>query len=284
MARVVHISDLHFGRTRSELLRPLIALLNGTGADLIAISGDLTQRARSSQFRAARTFIERLEAPVLVVPGNHDVPLDDIFTRFLYPFRRFRKYISHELEPHFENDEITVTGMNTVNPYAWQRGRVGGRALRRVCAAFAAESGPESGPGSGTGGGRVRIVVAHHPFEHQPTDTKVLMKGAEKAVNALADCGADVILTGHLHSWRAEPFAERVGRRGALQVHAGTGLSTRLRGEENDFNVLTIHPGEIAVDRYAAGHGAETFRQVQRAVFRSGPQGWTAISGDTMPA
>ncbi len=276
MARLIHISDLHFGRTRPELLRPLIDLLNEVDADVIAISGDLTQRARSSQFRAARAFIDRLEAPVLVVPGNHDVPLDDVFTRMLFPYRRYRKWIDRDLEPHFENDEITVTGMNTVNPYAWQRGSVGSRAIRRVCRAFASAQ--------RNGGDRVRIVVAHHPFEHQPTDSKVLMKGAEKAVDALSDCGADVILTGHLHSWRAEPFAERVGRRGALQVHAGTGLSTRLRGEENDFNVLTVQPGEVAVDRHAAGHGDDTFRHVQRAVFRPGPQGWSAVSGDTMPA
>ncbi len=272
MARLIHISDLHFGRTRPELLRPLIDLLNGIEADLIAISGDLTQRARSSQFRAARAFLDRLEAPVLVVPGNHDVPLDAPITRMLFPFSRYRRWIERDLEPHFENDEIIVAGMNTVNPYAWQSGRVGSRAIRRVCSAFARE------------GDRLRIVVAHHPFEHQPTDTKVLMKGAEKAVDALADCGADVILTGHLHSWRAEPFAERVGRRGALQVHAGTGLSTRLRGEENDFNVLTVGREEILVDRYTAAHGADSFEHAQRVVFRSGPQGWTAVSGDTMPA
>lgn len=271
MARIIHVSDLHFGRTRPELLRPLITLLNDIGADLIAISGDLTQRARSSQFRAARAFIDRLEPPILVVPGNHDVPLDDLFTRFLLPYRRYRKWIDADLEPQFENDEITVTGINTVNPYAWQRGRIRSRTVRRVCRAFAREA------------DRLRIVVAHHPFEHQPTDTKVLMKGAEEAVDALAECGADVILSGHLHSWRAEPFAERVGRRGALQVHAGTGLSTRLRGEENDFNVLTAEPGEVMVDRYAAGHGAEKFDHVQRAVFRSGPQGWIATSGDAMP-
>ncbi len=272
MARLIHISDLHFGRTRPELLRPLIAVLNDIDADLVAISGDLTQRARSSQFRAARAFIDRLQAPVLVVPGNHDVPLEDVLTRMLFPFRGYRKWIDRNLEPQFENGEITVMGINTVNPYAWQRGRVGSRAVRRVCRAFDGE------------GDRVRIVVAHHPFEHQPTDTKVLMKGAAKAVDAFAECGADIILTGHLHAWRAEPFAERVGRRGALQVHAGTGLSTRLRGEENDFNVLTVGRGRVEVDRYAAGHGAERFEHVQRAVFCSGPQGWRAVSGDTMPA
>ncbi|HET7408754.1 MAG TPA: metallophosphoesterase [Paracoccaceae bacterium] len=267
MARLIHISDLHFGRTRGELLRPLIGQLNALEADLIAISGDLTQRARSSQFRAARAFLDRLEAPVLVVPGNHDVPLEDLLQRVLFPYRRYRKWIGEDLEPSFENGEMAVLGINTVNPLAWQRGKIGGRAVRRVCHAF------------GKVDGRVRIVVAHHPLEHRPTDTKALTRGAAQAVDAFAECGADIVLTGHLHSWRAEPFAERVGRRGALQVHAGTGLSTRLRGEENDFNVLTVGPAEVVVERHAAGHGAEAFAPVQRAVFRSGPEGWRAVPG-----
>lgn len=265
MARLIHISDLHFGRTRHELLRPLIEQLNGLEPDLIAISGDLTQRARSSQFRAARAFMDRLEPPTLVVPGNHDVPLEDLFTRVLFPFRRYRKWIDEQLEPSFENDEIAVIGLNTVNHLAWQRGRIGRHAVHRVRTAF---NGAD---------GRVRIVVAHHPLEHRPTDSKALMRGATQAIDAFAEAGADIVLTGHLHSWRAEPFAERVGRRGAVQVHAGTGLSTRLRGEENDFNVLTIGPEEVVVERYAAGHGQEAFEKVQTAIFRSDPQGWKAV-------
>jgi 3',5'-cyclic AMP phosphodiesterase CpdA len=267
MARLIHVSDLHFGRTRPELLRPLIRQLNELQADLIAISGDLTQRARSSQFRAARAFLDRLEAPTLVVPGNHDVPLEDLFTRVLFPYRRYRKWIGDELEPSFENDEMAVVGLNTVNPLAWQRGLIGRRAVRRVCHAF------------GRANGRVRIVVAHHPLEHRPTDTKALMHGAAEAIDAFAECGADIVLTGHLHSWRAEPFAERTGRRGAVQVHAGTGLSTRLRGEENDFNVLSVAPEEIVVERYAAGHGDDRFSSVQKAVFRSGQGGWRPVPG-----
>lgn len=267
MARLIHVSDLHFGRTRHELLRPLIEQLNALEADLVAVSGDLTQRARSSQFRAARAFLDRIESPVLVVPGNHDVPLENLFQRVLYPYRRYRKWIGRDLEPVFENGEVSVVGVNTVNPLAWQRGRIGRHAVRRVCRAF------------GKSDGRVRVVVAHHPLEHRPTDTKALMKGAPEAIDAFAECGADVILTGHLHSWRAEPFAERVGRRGALQVHAGTGLSTRLRGEENDFNVLTVHPREITVERYAAAHGETGFSAIQTAVFRSGPGGWKAVPG-----
>ncbi len=267
MGRLIHISDLHFGRTRPELLRPLIARLNELEADLIAISGDLTQRARSSQFRAARAFLDRLETPTLVVPGNHDVPLEHLIERVLFPYRRYRKWIGRELEPCFETDDMAVVGLNTVNPLAWQRGRVPRHAANRVRRAFHGES------------RRVCIVVAHHPLEHRPTDTKALMTGAGEAIDAFAEYGADIVLTGHLHSWRAEPFAERVGRRGALQVHAGTGLSTRLRGEENDFNVLTVTPDEVTVERHAAAHGEERFSPVQRAVFRSGPQGWRPVPG-----
>ena len=267
MSRLIHISDLHFGRTRHELLRPLIEQLNDLKADLIAVSGDLTQRARSSQFRAARAFLDRLEAPTLVVPGNHDVPLEDVFTRMLFPYRRYRKWIGNELEPSFVTGEIAVVGVNTVNHLAWQRGRISRHAVRRVCNAFDGEE------------RRVHVVVAHHPLEHRPTDTKALMHGAEDAIEAFAECGADIILTGHLHSWRAEPFAERVGRRGTLQIHAGTGLSTRLRGEENDFNLLTVTPDEVVVERYAAGHGEHGFSAIQKAVFRSGPDGWRPVPG-----
>lgn len=265
MTRLIHISDLHFGRTRSELLRPLIDQLNGLEAELIAISGDLTQRARSSQFRAARAFLDRLEIPTLVVPGNHDVPLEHLIERVFYPYRRYRKWIGRDLEPSFETDDVAVVGVNTVNPLAWQRGRISRHAVNRVCRAFDGDD------------RRVRVVVAHHPLEHRPTDTKALMRGAEAAVEAFAECGADVILTGHLHSWRAEPFAERVGRRGTLQVHAGTGLSTRVRGEENDFNVLTVTRDEVSVERYAAAHGEASYAPIQRAVFRSGPEGWRPV-------
>lgn len=265
MARLVHISDLHFGRTRPELLRPLIAEVNALGADLVAISGDLTQRAWSSQFRAARAFLDRLEAPVLVVPGNHDVPRGNLFERVVLPWRRYRKWITADLEPAFTGDEMAVLGLNTVNPLAWQRGRIGGSALRRVARAFEEVD------------DKVRIVVAHHPLEQRPTDTKALMDGAARAAAAFAESGVDIVLTGHLHAWRAEPFAARTDRRGVLQVHAGTGLSTRLRGEENDFNLLTVRADEVVVERYAAGYGAETFEPVHRAAFRSDSRGWHAV-------
>ena len=62
----------------------------------MAISGDLTQRARVVQFAEARAFLDRLPKPVIVVPGNHDIPLDDVASRFLRPLSGYRRYITDE--------------------------------------------------------------------------------------------------------------------------------------------------------------------------------------------
>lgn len=262
MRKVLHLSDLHFGRARPELEEPLLAAISATAPDLVAISGDLTQRARNAQFEAARDFIARIPTPVLVVPGNHDVPLDNIFLRFLMPWRRYRRWIDERLEPVHEDGEICVAGVNTVNPFSWQRGRIGQKAVRRACDAFGiAED------------GRIRIVVAHHPFEQGPDAAKRPMHGAARAMDALAACGTDIVLSGHLHLWGADPFAGRKGRRGALQVQAGTGLSTRMRGEENDFNLLTLADGSVRVERFAATPEGR-FARVESRDFTFADSGW----------
>ena len=120
--RLIHISDLHFGRDRPELMRPLLAALNDLAPDVVAISGDLTQRARASQFRAARTFIDHIEAPVLCVPGNHDLPVHRPFRRFFRPFSNYRKHISPDLSPAWMSPDLALIGINTMSPWRWQTG------------------------------------------------------------------------------------------------------------------------------------------------------------------
>lgn len=263
MKQLVHLSDLHFGRDRPELLNPLVAKVNALEPDLVAISGDFTQRARHSQFQAARGFIDELRAPVLVVPGNHDVPLENLLSRMIWPWRRYRRWISRDLNPQFIDDEMIVLGVNTVNPSAHQSGWFTHSAVARVARAFAD---PEEH--------RTRIIVAHHPLEHQPGDHKTAMRGASRALEELARLKTDVVLSGHLHTWRAAPFAERAGRHSILQVHAGTGLSTRQRGEENDFNLLKITTGAIDVIRYAVQAGAADFAIAQSLRFVARAGGW----------
>lgn len=274
MRTIIHLSDLHFGRTRPDLLEPLIETVNGAAPDLVVVSGDLTQRARVWQFREARAFLDRIGAPCLVVPGNHDTPLDNIPLRLFGPWRRYRRWIGEELEPGFADEELAVVGVNTVNPLDWQRGRIDRHRVARICSAL-----------GGHAAGRTRIVVAHHPFEHAPEEQKALMRGAGRALGALAGCGADILLSGHLHAWRAEPSGPGDGKAPSmLLVQAGTGLSTRVRGEENDFNVLRVQPGEIAIERFAAPPGASGYSRARSARFLRGPTGWHPADGKRVPS
>ena len=263
MRRLVHLSDLHFGRDRPELAEPLIKIVNTLAPDLVAISGDLTQRARPDQFRAARRFIDSLESPTLAVPGNHDVPLHNLIYRILGPWRQYRRWISRDLEPEFADDEMIVLGVNTVNVMAHQSGWFTPHALTRIERSF-----------SSSNAGQMRIVVAHHPLEQLLQHHKKPMRGAAVAIEELARQKTDVILTGHLHSWQAAPFAEKQGRNSVLQVQAGTGLSSRLRGESNDFNLLEIDQELIKVTRYAVSADTSHFTPVEMRRFVMQPTGW----------
>ncbi|MAQ44841.1 MAG: phosphodiesterase [Confluentimicrobium sp.] len=266
MRRILHLSDVHFGRDRPELLHPLLQQINTLAPDLVALSGDLTQRARSWQFRQARAFLDRIEPPVLVVPGNHDIPLENILQRVVRPYSGYREYISSDLAPIIEDDEIIVIGINTVNHLRWQTGRIKSREVARICERIA-DAGPD----------KTSILVAHHPFTHLDTDTKQLMRGASKAIETLANCGADMVLSGHLHSWRAEPFVSRDRGSGLLQFHAGTGLSNRLRGEQNDFNMLEITPHTVRVTRYVADEGGEDFTLGEDRFYLRKGAGWARV-------
>ena len=263
MRRIVHLSDLHFGRDRPEVLGPLTHAVNALAPDLVIISGDFTQRATEQQFAAAAAFMKALQAPTLSVPGNHDVPLHNLFMRIFLPWRRYRRWINTDLQPTFADAEIVVIGVNTVNPFAWQRGWFRSRAVRRACAAFRNST-----------GARAHIVVAHHPLEHLPGEAKSLMRGATDGLRHLTECGVDAVLSGHLHSWRAEPFVHVAGRASALQIHAGTTLSNRLRGEINDFNLLEIDNDRMTVIRHAFTDSLATFAVISSVTFRSTPDGW----------
>ncbi|SHJ04229.1 metallophosphoesterase family protein [Wenxinia saemankumensis] len=262
MTRLIHLSDLHFGRVRADLTRPLIEVVNRLAGDLVIVSGDFTQRARNSQFRAARAFLDRIEAPTLSVPGNHDTPLDNLWVRFTRPFSRYRTHVDEELEPEWQDGTVRVVGINTVTPWYWQRGRFRGHARRRVAARLGEIMDSHIG-----------VAVMHHPLEQAPEVDKELMKGSSKALSQLSQAGADVVLSGHLHNASAAPFEAAPG---ILFVQAGTGLSTRVRAEPNSFNVLDIAGDEIAVERWAA-FDDPSFSAVGGERFRWDGTHWRAV-------
>jgi 3',5'-cyclic AMP phosphodiesterase CpdA len=253
MRHIAHISDLHFCRTDPAAVEALAAELNADPPDLVAVSGDLTMRARSREFRAARAFLDRLRAPVLAVPGNHDITSYWLHERFLDPLGRWRRFVAEEPEPVWADGEIAVVGVNTASRAGafldWSQGRVGQGRLRRAVERLRAL--PE---------GLFRVVVAHHPFlppESAP-DTRLVGR-AEAALAAFAANGVRMVLSGHLHLgyMRARGAAEGAEAAGGaagpgggelLVVQAATATSTRLRGEPNAYNLIRIEGGRATVE------------------------------------
>src|SRR6266850_1933204 len=242
MRSIVHLSDIHFGRVHDHVIAPLVEAVTKINPDLVAVSGDLTQRARSHQFKEARAFLDRLPKPQIVVPGNHDVPLHNVFARFMQPLRKYRHYITGDLRPFYYDEEIAVLGVNTARSLTVKGGRINTDQVawmrERLCACE-----PEV----------VKIVVTHHPFDlPEGHDQRNLLGRARMAMEALASCGADVFLAGHLHVSHTTHSATRYRIKGhsALVVQAGTATSTRGRGEANSFNVIRIDRPHIAVERF----------------------------------
>ncbi len=124
MARLIHLSDLHFGAHDPRLVEAVEQRIHEEKPDLVVVSGDFTQRARTEQFREACEFLERLRDAgheVLGVPGNHDVPLYDVLRRFLSPLTRYKRFIDDELCPFHEVAGATVLGINTARSHDLQR-------------------------------------------------------------------------------------------------------------------------------------------------------------------
>ena len=265
MRTLAHLSDLHFGRIDPAVLDPLREAVRSAQPDLITVSGDFTQRAQRKQFAAAREFLDSLEPPKLMVPGNHDVPLWNLARRFITPFNRYREFISPELEPEYVDDEIIVVGVNTARSFAHGEGRINSGQVDRIVTRLAA-----------TAPSLVRIVVTHHPFDLPPgVEERRLLGRAQMAMARLATVNADLFLSGHLHLSHASHSVERyrIDGHSALIVQAGT-VSLRGRGEQPSFNVLRIERPQIDLVRYVWDPARRTFTAAPVGGYVHTESGW----------
>jgi 3',5'-cyclic AMP phosphodiesterase CpdA len=241
--QICHLSDVHFGPPHlPELSGAVLELIAERQPDLVVISGDLTQRAKREQFRQARAFVDQIETPSLVVPGNHDVPLYRFWERFGRPFGAYRRGFSRELEPEYEDQEMLVIGINTAHGWTLKNGRITPQRIYEVGKRL--EEARDS---------QFKVVVAHHHLIHPPWfDPQPVAINAWEAMDAFTSHGVDLILSGHLHQsfiGNSEEFYP-LGRPPTVILHSGTTTSNRGRAGERDKNTcnwVTIEEASLHV-------------------------------------
>jgi len=261
MRKLIHVSDLHFGRHEPALAEALLRAIDESRPDLVVVSGDLTQRARHEQFAAAGAFLARIRAPALVVPGNHDVPLWNPVRRFVRPLARYRRYVSSVREPAWCDEEIAVLGLDTARRFPFTNGRISAEQMTRVRRFFATSDRP------------IKILVTHHPLT-LPAGADAArfdpVGRARAALDAIAAAGVHLMLSGHFHASASGAAAHAVEVTGpahsVLVVHAGTAISTRTRDEANAWNLLCVEKEavEVAVMTASGDRFAETRRDRYR--------------------
>lgn len=267
MKTLAHVSDLHFGREDPAVAEGLAAEIAERRPDLLVVSGDLTQRARRSEFAAAVAYLARLPGPQLVVPGNHDIPLFDVARRFLSPLGRYRRYLRAERFPAYDDGELSVLGMCTARRYLWKDGSIDPSQLEAIRASFA-----------GKRDRTLRILVTHHPLVPRPgAHHPAVVRRGHQATAAAAEAGVDLLLAGHLHTGSVSDLrTAREGGHAVIVAQAGTAVSVRRRDEPNSYNLLTLDGDRLAIAVRVWNGSAFVVRE--EVPFARGADGWRRAS------
>jgi 3',5'-cyclic AMP phosphodiesterase CpdA len=267
MRTIAQISDLHFGAHEPAVVAHLHAALMAIRPDLVVVSGDLTQRARKEQFAEAALFFERLEADglrLLVVPGNHDVPMHKPMQRLFWPLRRYTRFIARERSAWYADPELAVLGLASAHGLTVKDGRLSHLQIRSIGEQFA--QAPESAE---------RVLVTHHPLVPLPGEEEgeiePALRGARRALKAVKAAGVHLVLAGHHHS-------HTVGIAGptlsidpsVMVVQAGTATSWRRRRAPNSFNLIRLEPpGAVQIEEWVSEGAAFSCPEPRRYFARS---------------
>ena len=273
MARIAHLSDLHFGAHDPAVVAGAEAWLAAERPDLVVVSGDFTQRATSSEYREAGAFLDRIEAAglsTLGVPGNHDVPLWDLVQRFTRPLARYRRHIDDDLCPWFESERLAVLGINTARSLTFKDGRISHEQMAIIRDRF--RDVPE---------GRTKILVTHHPLFEMPIgeagEASEAVGRHGDALQAVAEAGVHILLAGHFHRSFTQSARKMVKNAGpALVSQAGTATSVRMRdGEVQSFNLIHARRND-SVDVQVIGWDGAAFVGGSSAAYAFDGENWAA--------
>ena len=249
MLVIAHLSDLHLGAHDPAAVASVAADVTRVSPALTVVTGDLSMRARTSQFRLARALLDRLPAPLLVVPGNHDVPLVSV-DRLVGPYRRYRRLIRPDLDPVLRLPGVTVIGLHTSPPWRWKSGRVSRQQSEAVVAVLG------SAPA-----GTVRVLALHHPPR---AGGLARMAGRTRLMRAVGAARVDLILAGHTHVPRVDPVRLDGTAHEPIEVVAGTAVSRRTRGTGRSWTVIRVDRTAVVVEQRVQTAGGWRTGSVRR--------------------
>ncbi|TGX53971.1 metallophosphoesterase [Sphingomonas gei] len=245
MTRLFHVSDVHFGREDREAIDWFGRKVLEEQPDAVIMTGDLTMRARASEFAAAGKWLESLGRPVTVEVGNHDLPYFNLWARFVTPYKRYQA-IERMIEKPLDVKGVSVVPLKTTARFQfrtnWSKGYVSTRSLQESLALV--EAVPKDD---------LIFVAAHHPLIEAGTKATSQTRRGRAALDALSTAGVHAVLTGHVH----DPFdvAHEVEGRTVRLIGAGT-LSERVRSQPPSFNEIRVNGSSFETIARFKGEGS----------------------------
>ena len=229
---LLHLSDLHFGTEREVCIQAIQQFCKEHSPEAIVVSGDLTQRARFKQFYACRQFLDSLSLPYLVVPGNHDIPLYQVWNRFFSPFVLYQAFFGR-LETTLETEHFYIVGVNSIRRRYHTRGHISMEQIHETYEKL------NNAPSN-----KIKLVVFHQPFYISPDqrDDKDCPVLGKIALERWGETGLFGLLHGHLHQTAVYDLTKIYQlnvNHPIYDIHAGTAISSRLHHDStNGFNVI----------------------------------------------
>lgn len=272
--RIAHLSDPHFGANRPEVVQCLKASLEELKPDLILMSGDITQRARLDQFKAASEFVQSLsQFRWAVVPGNHDIPLYNWWRRLFKPYSHYEKAFNRVIEKKIPLEQVQVFTFNSTSRFRWVQGAMSKKQIKDLVRKKLTKT-------------DVRIACFHHPVDCPKTvDEKNLLRNRDQVMKVFAQTEMDLVLGGHIHDPLISLSGERyphIKRQSVISV-AGTCLSWRTRaGAPNSFNLIDVDvdPNQqprMTISRYDLAENGRFGPILVQSFLRDGKLGWSKV-------
>jgi 3',5'-cyclic AMP phosphodiesterase CpdA len=269
---IAHLSDLHFGGYADlAQIEALESFLPTLRLDAIVVAGDLSQRARHGEFQAAHAFLNRLRphAPLLVVPGNHDIEWWKSPLGLLGERRKYGKYSRYFGEPRPVLEIPGAILVGALSSYGvafgsltWNirdvavKGHLPAGETDRVTSVFA-EAPPDA----------ARVLVCHHNVLPGALSRRMGLARWRSAHRRLLATDADVVLCGHDHQEGAGQIE------GSLAVSTSGTHSSRSRGgRPSVFNLVTVEPAAVHIQHFRWEPATRHFHRSDTFSFaRAGP-------------